>query len=217
MRYRTIVADPPWPIDWATPRTRVNGRGERHPNHTRELGYERMDVDSIAALSVPAADDAHLYLWTTDRFLLEGAASHVICAWGFTPTRCLIWRKPSWGLGRCWRPQHEIVVFARRGYAPLPALSVSTVHDWKQPYIKTGGSVAKQHSAKPDAFYDLVEQVSPSPYLELFARRARFGWDYWGDESLQTVSLTDKGERYVEPGYDEDDVRRVMDDKGERE
>ncbi len=45
------------------------------------------------------------------------------------------------------------------------------------------------HSAKPDAFYDMVEQVSSGPYLELFARRARFGWDYWGDQSLGTAEL----------------------------
>ncbi len=41
-----------------------------------------------------------------------------------------------------------------------------------------------EHSAKPEAFLDLVEQVSPGPYLELFARRQRFGWDTWGDEAL---------------------------------
>lgn len=46
-----------------------------------------------------------------------------------------------------------------------------------------------RHSEKPEAFLDLVEQVSPGPYLELFARRARFGWDYWGDESLGTAEL----------------------------
>lgn len=46
-----------------------------------------------------------------------------------------------------------------------------------------------EHSAKPDAFLDLVEQVSPGPYLEMFARRGRLGWDYWGDESLQTIEL----------------------------
>ena len=27
------------------------------------------------------------------------------------------------------------------------------------------------------------------PYLEMFARRARFGWDFWGDESLGTAEL----------------------------
>lgn len=45
------------------------------------------------------------------------------------------------------------------------------------------------HSAKPEAFLDIVEQVSPGPYCELFARRARFGWDYWGNESLGTAEM----------------------------
>lgn len=35
----------------------------------------------------------------------------------------------------------------------------------------------------------MVERVSPGPYLELFARRARFGWDYWGDQSLGTAEM----------------------------
>lgn len=48
----------------------------------------------------------------------------------------------------------------------------------------------REHSRKPDAFLDIVEQVSPGPYLELFARRARFGWDYWGDQSLGTAELS---------------------------
>lgn len=45
------------------------------------------------------------------------------------------------------------------------------------------------HSAKPEAFLDLVESVSPGPYLELFARRQRLGWDTWGDEALPHVDL----------------------------
>lgn len=39
-----------------------------------------------------------------------------------------------------------------------------------------------RHSAKPLAFYDLVERVSPAPRLELFAREKRLGWDSWGNE-----------------------------------
>jgi N6-adenosine-specific RNA methylase IME4 len=46
-------------------------------------------------------------------------------------------------------------------------------------------------SAKPEAFLDIVEQVSPGPYLEMFARRARFGWDYWGNESLGTAAMSE--------------------------
>lgn len=45
------------------------------------------------------------------------------------------------------------------------------------------------HSVKPDAFLDMVEAALPGPYLEMFARRARFGWDYWGDESLGTAEI----------------------------
>jgi N6-adenosine-specific RNA methylase IME4 len=33
---------------------------------------------------------------------------------------------------------------------------------------------------KPAAFYDVVEKVSPGPYVELFCRSPRMGWDAWG-------------------------------------
>jgi N6-adenosine-specific RNA methylase IME4 len=50
------------------------------------------------------------------------------------------------------------------------------------------------HSQKPDAFYDLVEQASPGPYAELFARRARFGWDYpIGDQALGGIAIKGGG------------------------
>lgn len=48
---------------------------------------------------------------------------------------------------------------------------------WPQVYDTNGG---KTHSAKPAAALDLVESVSPGPYVELFARRPRLGWDSWG-------------------------------------
>lgn len=37
-----------------------------------------------------------------------------------------------------------------------------------------------RHSVKPAAFFDIVETVSPGPYVELFARQPRLGWDHWG-------------------------------------
>lgn len=46
-----------------------------------------------------------------------------------------------------------------------------------------------KHSAKPEAFLDLVEALSPGPYVELFARRDRLGWDTWGNESLGTAEM----------------------------
>jgi N6-adenosine-specific RNA methylase IME4 len=73
----------------------------------------------------------------------------------------------------------EFVLYARRG--ALPSLGRAGRQWWVWP--------RGIHSAKPDAFLDVVERVSPGPYVELFARRARFGWDYWGNESLGTARL----------------------------
>ena len=70
---------------------------------------------------------------------------------------------------------------ARKGAAPLKPLAKATSRWFEWP--------RGAHSSKPDAFLDLVEQVSPGPYLELFARRARFGWSYWGDQSLGTAEM----------------------------
>lgn len=185
-RYRTIVADPPWPLKWSGGgRFRKNGRGETHPNHKyphRKLEYQTMSIDDICALPVSklAEDDAHLYLWITDQFLIQGDGARVVEAWGFKPMRLIVWHKAVAGLGRFPRPQHEAVIVARRGSLPFAVRNVGSVQKWK--LVFEGGR--RIHSGKPDGFLDLVEQASPGPYMELFSRRARFGWDTWGDQAL---------------------------------
>jgi N6-adenosine-specific RNA methylase IME4 len=185
--YSAIAADPPWPIVWRTGKTRVNGRGERHRVLKRELGYATMSIEAIATLPVAglAAPDAHLYLWVPDRFLIEGAAARVARAWGFEPLRTIIWAKAGFALGRFPRAQHEALLVCRRGRLQFRVVDVGSVQRWRMPY-ENG---ARKHSAKPEGAYDLIERASPGPYLELFARRGRLGWDYWGDESLQTVEM----------------------------
>ena len=183
-RFRTIVADPPW---------RYTGspglNGTNHPT-AAESHYTTLTMDEIAALPVAnlAADNAHLYLWVTNPILTEqrlGGGPNVCAiarAWGFEPKTVLTWLKSEngAGMGFFWRGDTEHVLFAVRGYLPIPAEQrLSNVFRGKR----------GAHSAKPDAFLDLVEQVSPAPRLEMFARRARFGWDYWGDQSLQTVEM----------------------------
>lgn len=194
MKYRTIVADPPWPIEWrGGAARRRNGRGELHVNHrasVQELPYPTMTVEEITELGVRAlsAPKAHLYLWVVDRFLLDGSAAGVVAAWGFKEPRLLIWRK-GFGLGTFPRPQHEICLFASRGGLRSPLRTEGSVQDWKLVYEPTGRSHARKHSAKPDGFYDLVEMASPGPYLELFARRNRLGWATWGYDALEHVTL----------------------------
>lgn len=189
-QYGTIVADPPWPFEWNGGRAyRRIGRGERHLNHKFKKGlpYSCMSIEDIAALPVAAmaADDSALFLWIPDCHLIAGHGETVARAWGFEPLRLLIWRKSGYGLGRFPRPQHEALIVCKRGHVRFQVADTGSVVDWKTPY-ENG---ARAHSRKPDGALDLIERASPGPYLEMFARRARFGWDYWGDESLGTAEM----------------------------
>lgn len=170
--YRTIVADPPWhyePGKWV-----ANDRF-----HNSGMPYETMAVGDIKALNIPAATSAHLYLWTTNRYLRD--AYDVAEAWGFRFSTLLVWCKPlhGEGPGGAFTITSEYVLFCRRGNLPTRSKELST---WFE-------APRGRHSEKPDAFLDLVEQVSPGPYLELFARRQRLGWDTWGNEALEHVAL----------------------------
>ena len=177
--YRTIVADPPWKVNtgpsWGTPRT--------GPRNTRShaLEYPTMSVGEIKQLRVDdfAEDDAHLYLWTINRYVED--AYDVARAWGFKPSTLLTWVKPrkGKGLGGAYSLTTEFCLFARRGsLKPLDRFPESAFHFPRH-----------RHSQKPEGFQDIVEQVSPGPYLELFARRQRLGWDVWGNEVDSDVEM----------------------------
>jgi N6-adenosine-specific RNA methylase IME4 len=190
-RYRTIVADPPWAYDEGWP---VGPQGQaaairagREPWKRTAIDYPTLSVEAIAALPVSelAEDDAHLYLWTTNRYLWDARA--VAEAWGFRCSQLLVWAKTPMGKGPggAFAQNAEYVLFCRRGSLAHVEKQDSVWFNWKRQ--------GKAHSRKPDAFLDMVEQVSPGPYVELFARRARFGWDYWGNESLGTAEIRRTG------------------------
>jgi N6-adenosine-specific RNA methylase IME4 len=185
-RYGVIVADPPWDV-MAGPLRADVGEGWQFRSGTGAslpLSYRSMSVDQIAALQVPAADDCALYLWTINAYV--EAAYDVARAWGFKPSTLLTWAKNPMGggLGGSWGISTEHFLYARCG-SPVERRHTGTWFNWKRHYIN--GKPA--HSAKPDPFYDLVEQHNDGPYLEMFARRARLGWDYWGDQSLGTAKM----------------------------
>ncbi len=188
-RYRTIVADPPWHYS-RFGKFAGGYAGKRRPGDTSTgstpLPYDSMTIAQIAALPVRdlAEDAAHLYLWTTNRYLPD--AYNVARAWGFFPSTVLVWTKAprGVGLGGAFTVSTEFILFCRRGRLKPLARIDSTWFAWKRPYER---SIV--HSKKPEGMLDIVEQVSPGPYLELFARRQRFGWDTWGDEALQHVEM----------------------------
>jgi N6-adenosine-specific RNA methylase IME4 len=82
--YSTIVADPPWHY------TEQDRQG-------RAMPYSTMTLDEIMRLPVGeiARPGAHLYLWTTNRYLFD--SRDVALSWGFAPTQVLVWAKPPGG------------------------------------------------------------------------------------------------------------------------
>jgi N6-adenosine-specific RNA methylase IME4 len=192
VKYRTIVADPPWTV------ARTMGAGGRRRNRT-EIPYAMLDVDAIAALDVGRfahPSGCWLFLWATRRLFRHGIAVDVARAWGFEDVGELVWglRNPGLGVRGGIANDHEPVLIARRGAVPLEFGSLDAplgVHFWRQVYEHGAAGVPqKVHSAKPDGFLDFVESIAPGPYLELFARRQRLGWDTWGNEALEHVELT---------------------------
>lgn len=172
-RYRTIVADPPWPEPlvgaFSSPRRKPAG----------DLPYPTMSIRAICNMAVAdiAEDGAHLYLWTTNRHLEK--AFYVMRRWGFTYLTTITWVKPS-GQGAYFASttQHALFGYYRR--CLFPGRRWAPTHLIANP---------PRHSAKPEAFVDLVEEISPAPRVELFARRQRLGWDSWGNEALCHVEL----------------------------
>lgn len=201
-RYRTIVADPPW--EQGRTSNFKHGVGlpagpnfepdTEAPAARGELPYETMSLAEIEALPVAeiAAADAHLYVWTTHKFLR--ATFGVAEAWGFRHSTTLVWVKKPLGLklGGAFPSTVEFCLFCTRG--KLAPIGRAEKEWWEWPRkrgapVKRGERRTEGHSAKPDAFIDIVEQVSPGPYLEMFARRERLGWRTWGNDSLGTAEL----------------------------
>jgi len=170
-RYATILADPPWffhhrmEIPYSDPRTGIY------------LPYSTMRTKDIAALPVEriALSDCQLWLWTTNATLPE--AIKVLDAWGFQWRTMRTWCKPRTGMGVWLWGQSEHIILATRGrpYRPKPPI-LSTL-------LTTPNRLP--HSRKPRQSYQDIEAMSKEPRIELFARRARKGWDSWGLEAKE--------------------------------
>ena len=175
-KYRTLVADPPWAAVLRAPR-----RFDGHENEYNSYGT----MTDAELMSMPVGlwgeDNAHLYLWCLNSNIAQ--AHKVAAAWGFEVKTLITWVKgriegnrliQHIGLGHYYRNSTEHVIFAVRG-------SLGTLHD----DVSTAFiAPRKEHSEKPAAFYDMVERMSPGPYLDVFARTQRFNWDTFGNESF---------------------------------
>lgn len=168
--YATIVVDPPWHYD----RRPVGGGAPGTMGDAEPFPYSTMSVAEIKALPVAAlaAGDAVLWLWTTNKYLRDSFA--VMDAWGFGYRQTLVWGKNNpMPVGSVAPSAAEFLLAGKRGKP-----SMSWV--WPSSVIVTPRPSARVHSVKPDCFRDYIEHSSPAPYVELFAREPRLGWDSWG-------------------------------------
>jgi N6-adenosine-specific RNA methylase IME4 len=132
-------------------------------------------------------------MWCPNALLLEGL--QIMQAWGFQYKTNLVWYKvrkdggpDGRGVGFYFRNVTELLLFGVKGRLRTlkrGRTQVNVVITRKQ-----------EHSRKPDEVYELIEQCSPGPFIELFARFRRPGWEQWGDE-IETYEQT----RPVRRGY----------------
>jgi len=177
--YGVVLADPPWSFRTYS----AKGKGRSADAH-----YDCMTLDDIKALPVATwtARDAILLMWATDPLL--DRALDVIRAWGFTyKTVGFYWVKLNKGRGGLMLTEQDF--FTGMGFwtraNPEPCLLATK----GSPKRLSGGvrkllvSARREHSRKPDEVHERIEQLAPGPYLEMFARSSRPGWDAWGGEA----------------------------------
>ena len=174
--YGTVLADPPWRFK--------NRTGRIAPEYHRLHRYPSMSNDEIKDIPVPdlADNQSHLYLWVPNALIETGLA--VMKHWGFEYKTNLVWYKvrkdggpDGRGVGFYFRNVTELILFGVKG-------KVRTFTPGRT-QVNLLATQRREHSRKPDELYDLIEQCSPGPYLELFARHPRPEWVQWGDQIVQ--------------------------------
>lgn len=189
-RFKTILADPPWRF--------INRTGKMAPEHKRLNRYETLSTREICSIPVGLAcqEPAHIYLWVPNALLPDGL--QVLEAWGFTYKSNIVWHKvrkdggpDGRGVGFYFRNTTELVLFGTRG-------SMRTLAPGRR-QVNIIRTMKQEHSRKPDELYKIIEECSPGPYLELFARGTRKNWTTFGNQaesydiSWKTYSNTSKG------------------------
>ncbi len=171
--FGAILIDPPWRF--------TNRTGKVAPEHRRLRRYPTMSFEEIADLPVQkhAAEKSHLYLWTPNALLPEALA--IMKSWGFRYKTNIVWYKirkdggpDGRGVGFYFRNVTELLLFGVRG-------SLRTLAPGRR-QVNVVVQRKEEHSRKPAQVYEIVEQCSPGPYLELFARERIPNWTQWGDQ-----------------------------------
>jgi N6-adenosine-specific RNA methylase IME4 len=188
--YGAILADPPWRFRTWDNRVAIAKDRKTHTHGTNTSAathYITMPIEELRALPVGdlAAKDCALFLWVSWPQFEE--ALSLIAAWGFAFKTCAFcWTKAHagqlemfeqaipdlMGMGYWTRANTEPCLLATRGKPKRLNMDV------RQAIIEP----RREHSRKPSCVHGRIERLVSGPYLELFARSTRLGWDSFGDE-----------------------------------
>jgi N6-adenosine-specific RNA methylase IME4 len=177
--YGAILVDPPTRYEtWSE-----KGKGRSADNH-----YPTMTDEDLRALPMDglAARDCALFMWATWPKLKHDLVT--MEAWGFDYRTCgFDWAKAD--ATQLEMFQDDIEGVMGNGYWTRSNTEFCLLGVRGEPKrLDAGVRMAiieprREHSRKPDCVYGRIERLVAGPYLELFARQRRPGWDYWGNET----------------------------------
>lgn len=161
--FSTIIIDPPWPVKFY----RLDCR-----EHKKTFPYPRMALEDIQKLQLPIASDTHVFLWSTQSFL--PAAIELFKGWNIQYKFTMVWHKSD-GFQQPNNPRYncEFIVYGKTG---------------SPKFLTTKGFPAcfngkrREHSRKPEEFYDIIRRTCNGPRLDMFSREHRAGFISWGNE-----------------------------------
>ena len=164
--FDVVSVDPPWPYEGESKNvTSFDAVGRRVANP-----YPEMSIDVIKKIKMPLMDNAVVLLWTTHKFLPD--AFEILKEWNLDYKATLVWNKEKIGMGAWFRMQCEFCIVGVKG---KPYWENTTFRDiLNEP--------RREHSRKPDLFFEMIEKITMGRRLEYFSREKRNGWEVFGND-----------------------------------
>ena len=164
--FDVISVDPPWPYEGENKNiTSFDSVGRRVANP-----YPEMSIEDIKKIDMPLMENSVVLLWTTHKFLPD--AFEILKAWNLDYKATLVWNKEKIGMGAWFRMQCEFCLVAIQG---KPYWENTTFRDILN-------EAKREHSRKPDSFFEMIEKITIGRRLEYFSREKRNGWEVFGND-----------------------------------
>jgi len=160
--FDVVSIDPPWNYG-----TQYDAAGRRVANP-----YPEMAQDELLSIKIPCSDNSIMFLWTTQKFIWD--AKELLENWGFEYRNIIVWDKQKIGMGDLFRMQCEFCLVGIRGKPLL---------DNNHAFRDIIQEPRREHSRKPDAFYEMVDALCVGRKLDYFSRQQRKGWVTYGNDT----------------------------------